>query len=143
MVILKIGETDVSAYVTDYKITNSPESSSQNDGFENWDGTFYSFDGSGTLPFKTVISAKLENVPSSVGMAVSSSFFSDSSDSKTNAAITYSSPGETKGNFKCTSYSAEVDENDYSVNSDSVSSWTINLTLESTAASDSTESGSL
>ncbi len=151
MVKLVIGGIDVSEYVTDnYKINRTPNNYAANaaggNTFENWDGTVIYLDGTVRTakeipPFKTTVSAELEDVPDGIASAVARA----TGGTPNTVSLVYSTPDESAGPFTCTNYSAEVDENDFDTEEDRVKTWKINLTLESaeSAASDTAESGGL
>ena len=117
MITLVIGGIDVSKYLNEnYKINRSLQNKNT---FENHDGTTINTSSKRT----TTISASLENVPDSIAKSISEQ-------TKNEVTLTYTAPEMLTGNFECTSYNAQVDNNDYDADN-SVETWYIDLTFSS------------
>lgn len=117
MITLVIGGIDVSEYLNEnYKINRSLQNKNS---FENYDGTTINPSSKRT----TTISASLENVPDSIAKSISEQ-------TKNEVTLTYTAPEMLTGNFECTSYNAQVDNNDYDTDN-SVETWYIDLTFSS------------
>ena len=117
MVDLIIGDIDVSKYVNEnYKVNRTAQNKKT---FKNHDGSTVNVSSERT----TTISAQLEDVPDDIAKSISTL-------TKSNVKLTYTSPEMLTGEFECTSYNAQVDNNDFEVDN-SVDTWYIDLTFSS------------
>lgn len=99
MIILKIGEIDVSEYLNEsYKIDRTSQNKMS---FENYDGTTVT-----TSKLTTAVSAQLEDVPDGIAKSISE-------ETKGTVTLTYTAPEMLTGEFECTSFSAELDNHGY------------------------------
>ena len=143
VISLTVGETELTDFLTSFKVERSPaEINGGGDDFVNWDGTSVS----SAVYLKTVITAEACAVPretaAALDNALKDALGTDEHGEQKNGTIdvSYSSPGESSGKFKCTSYSAEPDEGTFEETADEPK-WNISLTLESQPEADDEGSG--
>ncbi|MGN1415461.1 MAG: hypothetical protein ACI4XF_01340 [Oscillospiraceae bacterium] len=117
MVDLIIGDIDVSKYVNEnYKVTRNTQNKKT---FKNHDGSTVNVSSERT----TTISAQLEDVPDDIAKSISVL-------TKSNVKLTYTAPEMLTGEFECTNYNAQVDNNDFEADN-CVDTWYIDLTFSS------------
>jgi len=143
VISLTVGETELTKYLTSFKVNRSPvEINGGGDDFVNWDGTSVS----SSVYMKTVITADVCEVPddkaADLDNALNDALGTDEHGEQKDGTIdvSYSSPGDSSGKFKCTSYSAEPDEGTFE-ESGNDPKWNISLTLESQPEADDEGSG--
>lgn len=121
MIQIKIGNLEISGYITNYNIAVSPVDGGNT--FEDINGNIIS----DIRGYKTTISCNLEKVPHNIAQSIAALTSSENE-------VTYTTPAELSGRFRFTKYTASPKNGDPRQKNPLITdniTWNISLTLES------------